>query len=194
MTILLGTSLMLLLLIIIPALIGKRITKKFNAGQKNWWLTIHIIFVAVYFSGLFGTLLLTAAAAASITGGEQIRAAHLFSKYFDWFMVIPGALVSLITGVWIAVRTNWGLTKYYWVLIKIFVNIGAVLFGSTLMRTWYDQTVALSSAGRLNPLENPAYLQSRQMLLIGTVISLSTLVFLVGISVFKPWGKKARER
>lgn len=191
---LLGTSITLLLLILIPALIGKRMARSLTVSQKKWWLTIHIIFVAVYFSGLFGTLLLTSVAGTIITDGEQIKAAHLFSKYCDWYMVIPGALLSLITGVWIAVRTNWGLTKYNWVFTKIFVNIGAILYGSTLMRTWYDQTVSLSSAGQLDFLENTAYLHSRQMLLTGTVISLAILVFLVGISVFKPWGKWVQER
>lgn len=152
------------------------------------------MFIVIYFSGLLGTLLLTNITITSVTDREQIHAAHIFSKYCDWFMIIPGAFGSLLTGVWLALRTNWGLTKYHWVIVKVIGNIGAILYGGTLMRIWFDKTVELSSVNQANYLSNPAYLYNRQMLIIGTIISLMILLSLVVISYFKPWGKTKLQR
>ncbi|AGL02789.1 hypothetical protein [Desulfoscipio gibsoniae] len=190
--ILLSTLAVILVLIALLAIIGKYLPKRLSLIQKNCWLIAHIMFVIVYFSGLFGTLLLANIATTTITDRELIYAAHIFSKYCDWFLIIPGAFGSLITGTWLSIRTQWGLTKYYWTIVKVLGNIGAILFGSTLMRIWFDQTVAFSSIGQMNPLQNPAYLHNRQMLIIGTMISLSILFFLVVVSCFKPWGKRLR--
>ena len=40
------------------------------------------------------------------------------------------------------------------------------------MRIWFDRTVDLSSAAQVNFLSNTVYLYNRQMLIIGTLISL----------------------
>ncbi|HCF48756.1 MAG TPA: hypothetical protein DER60_00645 [Syntrophomonas sp.] len=97
----------------------------------------------------------------------------------------------MITGIWISVRTNWGLTRYYWIIVKTLGNIAAILFGSTFMRHWLEETIALSSAGQIHLVENTTYLHSHQMLMIGTIISLSILLFLLLTSYLKPWGKRA---
>ncbi len=190
MEIFFGTLISILLLLAGLMISGKFRTRKLTAKQRNWWLIAHIMFVIIYFSGLLGTLLLTSVATTLTTHREQIYAAHIFSKYCDWFLIIPGAFGSLITGIWLSIRTQWGLTKYYWVIVKIIGNSSAILFGSTMMRIWFDQTVDLSSLGQMNPLQNPAYLHNRQLLIIGTIISLSILTFLVVTSYVKPWGKR----
>lgn len=190
MSILIGTLTPIVVLILLLAVIGRRITEKMGTSRKKWWLTSHILSVAVYFSGLLGTLLLAELTTTVITDQEQIYAAHLCSKYCDWFLIIPGAFASLITGVWLSIRTHWGLTRYYWIIVKTLGHIGAILFGSTSMRVWFEQTIALSMVGQANPLHNPAYFANRQMLIAGTVFSLALLTFLVAVSVFKPWGKR----
>jgi hypothetical protein len=186
----LATLTAILLLLAALVIAGRFITKKLTIKQKNWWLIAHILFVTVYFSGLFSTLLLAGMTTTIITDRAQIYAAHLFSKYSDWFLIIPGAFGSMVTGVWLSVRTHWGFTKYYWIIIKILGNTVAILYGATFMRIWFDQTVALSSVSQVNILQNPAYLHNRLMLITGSVISIAILVFLVIISVIKPYGKR----
>ena len=73
------------LLIGVLALIAKFITNRLTIKQKNWWIVAHLMFVIVYFSGLLGTLLLTNMTITAVTDLKQIHAAHIFSKYCDWF-------------------------------------------------------------------------------------------------------------
>lgn len=185
-----STLIMMALLVSITAFIGSKFSRKLSVNQKKCWLIAHVIFVIVYFSGIFGTVVLTNLSGTIITDRSLVYAAHLFSRYHDWFLIIPGAIGSLLTGTWLSVRSNWGLTKNYWTIVKLLGNIGAILFGSTLMRIWYGELVDLSALNQINPLQNPAYIHNRQMLLLGTLISLGNLLFLVVISYFKPWGKR----
>jgi len=66
-------------------------------------------------------------------------------------------------------------------------NIGAILYGSTLMRIWFDKIVELSSISQINPLQNPAYLHYRHMLIIGTIngVTRRQLVTVTKVSKFK---------
>lgn len=183
----------LLGLVALLASIGKKKLKKLGIKQKNGWLLAHSIFVIVYFGGLLGTLLLSVATTFT-TDGELIYAAHLFIQYFDWFLIIPGAFGSLTTGTWLAVRTNWGLTKHYWIIAKWVGNISAITFGGSLMRIWIHDNFSIIFTGNIHPLQNPAYLHNRQMLFIGTAISFTFLIFLLVMSYFKPWGRREKKK
>jgi len=179
----------LLALVGIITWIGKKRSKKLSMNQKNGWLIAHILSVIIYFSGLFGTLLL--AFSTKFTADRAlIHAAHLFIQYFDWFLIIPGAFASLITGVWLAVRTHWGMTKYYWVMAKWIGNITAIVFGGNFMRMWIHDNFKPIFSSSLHPLQNPLYLENREMLFTGSAISFAILLFLVVISYLKPWGKR----
>ena len=183
--------LVLIALISLLNLIGARIQKKFSAIQRKWLTIIHIITVIIYFGGVLATLMLTLITTTEFcSAGEQIYAAHLFAKYSDWFLIIPGGLGSLLTGVWLAARGQGGVTKYYWVLVKTLVLIGSILYGATFIRISFEETVRLSQFLVNAPVYDPAYLHSRWMMLINTYIALASLLFMLIISYLRPWGKR----
>ena len=188
----LGIMLLVLLgLIGILLLIGTRVKKKFTAGKRKGWLIAHILMVITYFSGMLMTLLLNLLATSNFCStNEQIYTAHLFAKYADWFMVIPGALGCLITGVWLAIRAQGGLTKQRWVLVKVVTAILAVLYGASLVKFSYSETVYLSKLFVDTLNYDPAYLQSRSLMLINTYISLAIMLFMLIVSYMRPWRKK----
>lgn len=171
--------------------IAKFRKNKLKIKQKNWWLITHIIFVIIYLSGVFGMLLL-AVLTKFTTDNNLVYASHVFIKRFDHFLVIPGAFGSLITGIWLAIRTQWGgLTKHYWVLAKWIGNMVSIIFGSTYVRIWISDSLSTSKiTSGMYPLQNAAYLENRQLLFVGIAICLALLLFLVVISYLKPWGKR----
>lgn len=182
------TMLVPVLLALLVIWIARRFGK-LSVTAKKWWLFAHVVCAVIYFSGLFGTLLL-ALSTKFTTDSQQIYAAHRFIHLFDWFLIIPGAATSLITGLALAVRTNWGLTKYYWVMAKWIGNIGAITFGGTVMRHWIHEPFANVPDRVVNPLLSPAYLHNRRLLFLGIAISFAILLFLSAISYLKPWGRR----
>ncbi|WP_347490621.1 DUF2269 domain-containing protein [Desulfoscipio sp. XC116] len=191
-----GLTIFAVLLVItgVTLLIGKFRKDKLKIRQKNWWLITHMTFVIIYLSGIWGMLLL-AVLTEFTTDNNLIYASHVFIKRFDHFLVIPGAFGSLITGIWLAIRTHWGgLTKYYWVLAKWIGNIVAIIFGATYVRIWIDDSLSTSMiTSGMYPLQNPAYFQNRQLLFVGIAICIALLLFLVVISYLRPWGKRKKE-
>ncbi|KUG03208.1 hypothetical protein ASZ90_019307 [hydrocarbon metagenome] len=181
-----STLLVIIALVIILVVIANKLGK-LNRKQILAWRIIHFTGIIILFSGLLGTLLLTVNASTSLTRIEQVQTAHHLARLFDWYFIVPGAFISLLSGIWLSVRSQWGLTNYHWTMVKTLGTIGCILFGSTWMRIWFEQTILLSSTGLLN---NPVYIHNRQMLLLGTVVSLAMLFFLVIVSYLKPWGKR----
>ncbi|WP_349409852.1 DUF2269 family protein [Pseudalkalibacillus sp. SCS-8] len=186
---LLALPLGFLLILYVMMKLGNRKKKKFKPKQKNNWLIAHILSIIVYFSGLLGTLLM--ALTTNFTEQrEMIYAAHLFIQYFDWFLIIPGGVAAFITGVWLSVRTHWGVTRYYWIIAKWVGTIGAIFFGANFMRVWLHDNFSEIFSSPTHPLENAFYLSNRLWIYFGLGLSFTILIFLVIISYLKPWGKR----
>ncbi|PJN90142.1 DUF2269 domain-containing protein [Bacillus sp. mrc49] len=185
-------AVILLMLILTMVFIAKKIPRKMPHKQKQWWVIAHILFVIVYFCGIAGqSVVLFSMASFSEKG--SIHAGLKFISYFDDYLTIPGAMGSFVTGVWIALRTNWGgLTAYYWIMAKWIGNIFAILLGSTITGNVVHNLFPKILSSDVEPSQNPLYFQSRQILFLGMGISLTILTFLVVISYLKPWGKRKK--
>lgn len=189
------TGLMVMFFVVLPlviyeavlTLLGKN-KPKLAVKQKNLWLTTHIIFTAIWIGGALGSLLLLFTTTVT-TNRELVYAAHLFIDFFDRYLNISGALGCLITGIVISLRTQWGITKYYWIISKLVANIGIIYFGGSSINNWAHNTLELSLYD-MNVLNNPVYLHDRQMLITGLILSAAVLILVVAISKFKPWGKR----
>jgi hypothetical protein len=161
-----------------------------SAHQKRFWLSLHLFFFALLTAGVLTCLILITV--ASRLPYPQLQAAgHYFVTYLDNFLIVPGSFGSLITGFWLAWRSNWGVTRYYWVLIKLAGNILLILDGSLLIRRWAILSVSRAGIehGDLTFLQTHAYLHARSMLQGAFGGSLVVMLFIVVISVYKPWGR-----
>lgn len=187
------TSIILLLIIGVTTWFGKRISVKMKAKKKSRWLVAHLIFIVLMFNGTIGILILILLT-FTLTDSAELYAAHYFMQYFNWFLIIPGGMGALFTGVWLASRTAWGLTKYYWIICKWVIHSSAIVLGSVFLVIWLEVNIDGLFSTNINPLDNPDYLWNRQWLLIGFITSLAMSLFLVVISLTKPWGMRRKYR
>lgn len=64
--------------------------------------------------------------AAEVSGdGELIRGSWIAMDAVGWFVIVPMAIASLISGVVMAVATRWGLLRHYWVLFSLTLTLFA---------------------------------------------------------------------
>lgn len=161
-----------------------------STSQKRFWLTLHLICMAVWIAGVL-TCLLLITIASRLPAPELQAAGHYYVTYLDTLLIVPGGFGSLITGFWLAWRSSWGVTRYYWVLTKLLGNIALILDGAILIRQWAILSVSRADIehGQLAFLQTAAYLQARSWLQIAFAGSLAVMFLLVIISVYKPWGK-----
>ena len=57
-------------------------------------------------------------ASANSEQESTISGAWIAMEVIGWWVIVPLALASLLTGVVMAVGTTWGLVRYYWVLVS----------------------------------------------------------------------------
>ncbi|MDX3366271.1 hypothetical protein PV387_09550 [Streptomyces sp. ME02-6987-2C] len=100
------------------------------------------------------------------------------------FFVVPlllaaliAGMVCLITGVLLGLATKWALIRYWWVAVKLILNIVAC----AMMLAFLGPITELSTG------EQP--LQDIWFVSFLTATALALLSLATALSVFKPWGR-----
>ncbi len=70
-----------------------------------------------------------------------MRGAWIAMELTGWFVIVPLALASLLTGVVMGLGTPWGLFRHYWVLLSFVLTV----FASTILLL-HMPTVSYSAA------------------------------------------------
>jgi hypothetical protein len=89
-------------------------------------LTIHLTFSVGWIGAVIAYLALDIAAVLS-TDREMVRAAWIGMELTGWFVIVPLAVGSLLTGLVMSLGTTWGLFRHYWVLISFVLTTGATI-------------------------------------------------------------------
>ena len=55
-----------------------------------------------------------------------VRAMWLAMERVGWYVIVPLAVMSLVTGLVMALGTKWGLFQHYWVLFSFVLTVFAV--------------------------------------------------------------------
>lgn len=115
---------------------------------------------------------------------ELARAAYLMMDVIAWFVIVPFAFVSLGSGVISSLFTKWGLFRYYWVLLKLLITIGA-----TFLLLVHTQAIDMLASMAAKTLISGAYPWGMQLKLVVTSgATLVVLIMLTGLAVYKPRG------
>ena len=69
--------------------------------------------------GWMGAVTAFLALAVASQDAQMARAAYLAMEVTAWWVIVPLAFASLLTGLVVSLGTPWGLFRHYWVLIKL---------------------------------------------------------------------------
>jgi hypothetical protein len=101
-----------------------------------------------------------------------------------WFVIVPLAFASLLTGVLLSLGTKWGLFRYYWVLAKLLINTLSIIL--LLLHT---QVIAqVGTAAAKTTLSVSDLRSQRVQLVTAALAALLALLVAAVLSVFKPRG------
>ncbi|MDQ4028205.1 MAG: DUF2269 domain-containing protein [Actinomycetota bacterium] len=89
-------------------------------------LSAHLTFSVGWIGSVVSYLALGVAAATS-DDVPTVRAAWTAMELTGWYVIVPLALASLLTGLVMALGTKWGLFRHYWVLISFVLTVFAVV-------------------------------------------------------------------
>ena len=146
-------------------------------------LTAHVISSIGWF-GAVAAFLALAVTGMTSQDAQRVRAAYLAMQLATWFVIVPLAFISLLTGIVSSLGTNWGLFRYYWVLLKLLITILA-----TIVLLVHMQPIDLLAGVAARTTAFSADLQSQQRLMVAASgATLVVLIVLTVLSAYKPRG------
>ena len=148
-------------------------------------LTSHITF-SVGWLGAVVVFLVFAITGLNTTDNELARAMFVSLETCTLFVIVPFCIASFLTGMVQAIGTKWGLIKHYWIIVKLLLT----LFMTLLLFLHLKPIETLSAAAANSSSFSAANESGAAMELIKkAAAAIIGLITVVGISVYKPWGK-----
>lgn len=146
-------------------------------------LTAHVVVSFGWLGAVAGFLAL---AVAGLIGHDAplVHAAYLGMEVIYVFVIVPLGLTSLLTGLVLSLGTQWGLVRYYWVLVKLLITIPAVV----LMLMHIQPVSYLGREALEETLFGTALGDLRIGITVAATAALIVLIVATILSVYKPRG------
>ena len=154
-----------------------------TSGLRKFVLTAHITSSIGWF-GAVAVFLALAISGMTSQDAQRVRAAYLGMELTTWFIVVPLALVSLLSGIVSSLGTSWGLFRYYWVLLKLLIT----LFATLVLLVHLQPIGLLADAAAKATVFGPDLRSMQLLMVIASGGTLLVLIVLTVLSVYKPRG------
>ena len=115
----------------------------------------------------------------------KVRGAYLLMAPAAWFVLVPLAHASLLSGIVLSLGTTWGLFRYYWVVLKLGITVFATVILLIYMGTFRQMAgVAADPVVDLTVVRNASPI-------VHAILALGLLVAATVLGVYKPFGMTA---
>ena len=162
---------------------------------RKFALAAHITLAVGWIGAVAGYIALDVAAATS-QDAQTLRAAYLTMGLIAWYVIVPLALASLLTGLVMSLGTRWGLFRHYWVLISLLLTVIA-----TVVLLVETQTISYFADIAADPTTSGNDLRALGSTLVHSVGGTVVLLVILVLNVYKPrgmtrygWRKQQQER
>lgn len=164
-----------------------------GAGLRKFALSAHLTF-SVGWIGAVVTYLALGIHAADSEDVVAIRGAWMAMELVGWYVIVPLAVASLLTGLVMALGTKWGLFRHYWVSISFILTLVATVILILHMPS-------VSSTARMARTAEGEILESLGGDLLHPAVGLVILLVVQLLNLYKPkgltrygWRKEQEER
>ncbi|QYX76162.1 hypothetical protein [Streptomyces akebiae] len=161
----------------------------FPARLRKATLTAHVT-ASLGWLGAVAAFLALAVAGLVSDAPQTVRSSYVAMELVGWFVIVPLAGASLVTGVVQSLGTVWGLLRHYWVIAKLLITVVA-----TVVLLVHMQPVGhLADAAARAALADGELEGMRIQLIADAAAALVVLLAAASLSVFKPRGVTALGR
>jgi hypothetical protein len=115
----------------------------------------------------------------------KVRGAYLLMAPAAWFVLVPLAHASLLSGIVLSLGTTWGLVRHYWVVLKLGITVFATVILLIYMGT-FRQMAGVAS----DPVVDLAIVRNASPI-VHAILGLVLLVAATVLGVYKPFGMTA---
>jgi hypothetical protein len=148
---------------------------------RRFALTAHVVSSVGWLGAVIAFLGLALVGLTSDDGGT-VRGAYLVMEPAAWYVLLPLAVASLVTGLVQALGTTWGLFRHYWVIFKLLINLV-----STIVLLIYMETFAFMADIAADPNAELGVVRNSSPLL-HAALALLLLLVATTLAIYKPRG------
>jgi hypothetical protein len=151
---------------------------------RKFVLTAHVTSSVGWLGAVAGFLALAVAGLTS-QDAQMVRAAYLAMELTAWFVIVPLAFASLLTGIVQSLGTEWGLYRHYWVLAKLLLTVLATI----VLLLKMELISYLAGVAAETTLSSADLLGLRIQLAAHAGGGVLVLLVATTLAVYKPWGR-----
>lgn len=161
---------------------------RLSARARKAMLLLHIAAAGAWLGMdlVLGILVVTALTADPVRAGS---AAASLATFTTWPLATTG-LVTLASGVVLGLGTKYGLARYWWVLVKLVLNVVLV---ALVLLVLGPGTAELAKLAR-DALADGTTSATTPTMLFPPVVSSTAVLAAIALSIFKPWGRISGSR
>ena len=153
----------------------------FAPALRKFTYTTHVT-TSVGWIGAVMVFLAIAAIGLTSQDDRTVRGAYLVMAPAAWFVLVPLAHASLLSGVVLSLGTAWGLFRHYWVVLKLVTTAFSTVILLIYMGTFRQMAgVAADPVVELGLVRNPSPL-------LHAVLALVLLLAATVLAIYKPFG------
>ncbi|EIT67773.1 MULTISPECIES: hypothetical protein [Hydrocarboniphaga] len=153
-----------------------------TSNIRKLMLTFHVT-ASIGWAGALAVFLAHSLVSLSNQDPAVVRAACLMMGITAWFVILPLAATSLVTGLVQALGTAWGLFRHYWVTIKLLLTA----FATAVLLLKLTPISALAAAAQ-TAVSLQEFAGLKLSLVIHAAGGLGVLLVTTALAIYKPAG------
>ena len=162
-----------------------------NASMRKLSVATHVV-SSVSWLGSVAAFLALSVAGVTSRDGDVVRGAYVSMNVIGQFVIVPLSLASPSTGLVVSLGSPWALFRYYRVVMKLLLTLGATIL------LLLHQFTAVSSAARRAVQQHSGALPTAgplaTQLIFDAGLGLLVLLITTVLSIYKPWGRTRHGR
>lgn len=111
-----------------------------------------------------------------------VRGTYVVMEPTAWFVLVPLAHASLLSGIALSLSTPWGLFRHYWVVLKLLMTVFA-----TVILAHLHGTLQTDGGVAADPVVDPSLVRNASPM-IHAILALALLLVATVLGVYKPLG------
>jgi hypothetical protein len=152
-----------------------------DPGVRRFTLTTHVTSSVGWIGAV---LVFLALAVIGLTSQDErtVRGAYLVMAPAAWFVLVPLAHASLLSGIALSLGTAWGLFRHYWVVLKLLITAFSTVILLIYMGTFRQMAgVAADPVVDLEVVRNGSPI-------VHSMLALVLLITATVLGLYKPLG------
>lgn len=155
-----------------------------KSSFRKWLKVAHLTSAGLWIGGTAALTVLICLYHPDTSKAVEVQ--NTLLMLLDFAIIAPGALGCLATGILYAWKTPYGFFRFKWVITKWVLNLSFICIGGLVVVPWLEEAIVQSATMTDVTAETAAMMGMHLFINVG---QWSVILFLMIISVFKPWGK-----